>query len=170
MVIKLDAFFDNSDIAELEEGEAYLRFICGGFSKFTLTWDSGNKKLEGWQHEANYTQRGKEWERPVYCEYLSADGSVLFGQDMGIRIMGAASRNESQKSLRLTAREDLADVGHFQYVFGHEGMPPLSLICSVPFAPGLRGGRERKTPKCSEKVGEPKRLTHPLFSGNTVCL
>ena len=45
---------------------------------------------------------------------------------------------------RLNARENLADAGHFQHVFGHEGMPPLSLVCSVPFAPGPPGARSER--------------------------
>lgn len=84
-------------------------YTLGKYHDEWLKEDKENKKLEGWQHEANYTQRGREWERPVFCEYFSADGSVLFGQDMGMRIMGAASRNASQKSLRLTARSEYGE-------------------------------------------------------------
>ncbi|MBR1385150.1 MAG: CotH kinase family protein [Ruminococcus sp.] len=71
-----------------------------------LKEDKKNASLDGWQHEANYTQRGREWEREASVEYICADGSIAFAQDMGVRIMGAASRNEMQKSLRLTAREE----------------------------------------------------------------
>ncbi len=61
---------------------------------------------EPWQAVGNYSGRGREWERPVTVELITADGSEGFTQDMGIRIMGAASRNATQKSFRITARED----------------------------------------------------------------
>ena len=63
---------------------------------------------------------------------------------------------------RLNARERLADARHFQYVFRHEGMPPLVLISTVPFAPCPRKGTGQKALFIflffllySEKVGEP---------------
>ncbi|MBQ7980578.1 MAG: chitobiase/beta-hexosaminidase C-terminal domain-containing protein, partial [Oscillospiraceae bacterium] len=60
---------------------------------------------EAWQAKGNYSNKGREWERPVTLEYIDATGAG-FMQDMGFRIMGAASRNDTQKSLRLVARED----------------------------------------------------------------
>ncbi|MBQ8781050.1 MAG: CotH kinase family protein [Oscillospiraceae bacterium] len=81
-------------------------YILGKTHDDWLAEDSGNKRLEAWQHEGNYSNRGREWERPVAFEYITADGSEGISQDLGVRIMGAASRNATQKSLRLTARED----------------------------------------------------------------
>lgn len=71
-----------------------------------LSENSWNQWLEAWQHKGNYSNRGKEWERDVCVEYLNADGSTGFSQNMGMRIMGGASRNNNQKSLRLIAREE----------------------------------------------------------------
>ncbi len=68
--------------------------------------DPENAALESWQMKGNYTNRGREWERPVSVELLTADGSEGFKQDMGIRIMGGSTRNQAQKSFRLIARED----------------------------------------------------------------
>lgn len=93
---------DQNDLFDYERGI----YTLGKAHDDWLAEAPGNKYLDGWQHQANYTQRGKDWERTVYAEYIAPDGEVLFGQDMGLRIMGAASRNESQKSLRLTAREE----------------------------------------------------------------
>ncbi len=61
--------------------------------------------VEAWQAVGNYSNKGKEWERPVNMEYIEATGET-FMQDLGFRIMGAASRNDTQKSLRFVARED----------------------------------------------------------------
>lgn len=73
-----------------------------------LAEDENHINLEGWEASANFTNRGREWERPVDFEIINADGTT-FGMDMGMRIMGAASRNAPQKSLRLIAREDYGE-------------------------------------------------------------
>ena len=56
--------------------------------------------------QGNYTNRGREWERPVSVELITADGTPGFVQNMGMRIMGASTRNQAQKSIRIYARED----------------------------------------------------------------
>lgn len=96
----ISIMIDRKDMFDYDTGI----YTLGKFHDDWLAESGGNKFLEGWQHQANYTQRGREWERPIYAEYIAPDGTVGFGQDMGIRIMGAASRNEYQKSLRLLAR------------------------------------------------------------------
>ena len=62
------------------------------------------------QLDANYKQRGKEWERDCHIELneISAEGNVTnaLSQDCGIRIQGAWSRADYQKSFRLYARND----------------------------------------------------------------
>ena len=68
--------------------------------------DPANAALESWQMQGNYTNRGREWERPVSVELITADGTPGFVQNMGMRIMGASTRNQAQKSIRIYARED----------------------------------------------------------------
>ena len=62
------------------------------------------------QLDANYKQRGKEWERDCHIELneISAEGNVTnaLSQDCGIRIQGGWSRADYQKSFRLYARND----------------------------------------------------------------
>ncbi len=64
--------------------------------------------FEDWQAQGNFTQHGKEWERPVSVTFLPAEGTG-FTQDMGMRIKGGASRGYHQKSIRLIAREEYGD-------------------------------------------------------------
>lgn len=64
--------------------------------------------FEDWEAQGNFTQHGKEWERPVSVTILSSDGNS-FTQDMGMRIKGGASRGYHQKSIRLIAREEYGD-------------------------------------------------------------
>ena len=72
------------------------------------TWaESVNiNSYDTWEMEGNYTQRGREWERPVHMELIEPDGKSVFEQDLGIRIMGKATRSYNQKSLRLYARDE----------------------------------------------------------------
>lgn len=55
---------------------------------------------------ANFTQEGREWERPAFVEILSPDGERLVAQNAGIRIFGHASRQYYYKSFKLYAREE----------------------------------------------------------------
>lgn len=71
--------------------------------------------------EANYTQRGREWERQAHIDFFEADGSsatLVLSQDCGIRVQGNYSRSDYQKGFRLYARSDYGD-NNFRYaVFG----------------------------------------------------
>ena len=60
---------------------------------------------QGWQAHGNFSNRGRDWERPASIELLTAEG-VELSQDCGIRIAGNVSRTSSQKSFRFIARDD----------------------------------------------------------------
>ncbi|MBQ3157736.1 MAG: CotH kinase family protein [Clostridia bacterium] len=64
--------------------------------------------FEDWEAQGNFTQHGKEWERPVSVTFMSANGDV-HTQNMGMRIKGGASRGYHQKSIRLIARSEYGD-------------------------------------------------------------
>jgi hypothetical protein len=57
-------------------------------------------------NHTNYSQRGDEWERPVYVEMLEADGTLVISQPAGVRIHGGTSRGRALKTLRLYARTE----------------------------------------------------------------
>lgn len=81
-------------------------YVLGKSYDDWIAEDPSRAYLDGWQKYGNYSNSGKEWERPISVEYISADGSAGFKQNMGVRIMGGASRNQAQKSLKLIAREE----------------------------------------------------------------
>ena len=68
-----------------------------------------NARAEGWQKKGNFSNKGREWEREGAIEYLPADDSEGFVIDLGISIMGAASRGNMQKSFRLKCREEYGE-------------------------------------------------------------
>jgi hypothetical protein len=76
------------------------------------------------QLDANYKQKGREWERNVHVDFFESDGtdtSLVLQQDAGIRIQGNYSRSDLQKGFRLYAREEYGNK-NFEYpVFG-EGL------------------------------------------------
>ncbi len=76
--------------------------------------DPDAKNAESWELEGNFSQKGREWERDVLVQVFDKNGNLGIEQDMGIRVMGAASRRYYQKSFRLTAREDYG-TRHFEY-------------------------------------------------------
>lgn len=102
-VISLITDFDN--LFDYETGI----YILGKSYEDWLAEDASRAALDGWQKYGNYSNHGREWERPVSVEYISSDGTAGFKQNMGIRIMGGASRNQAQKSLKLYARKDYGE-------------------------------------------------------------
>ncbi len=71
--------------------------------------------------DANYKQRGREWEREANMTMFefSPEGAIpVLNQQCGIRIQGNYSRSDLQKGFRLYARKDYGD-NNFRYaVFG----------------------------------------------------
>lgn len=68
---------------------------------------------------ANYSQKGREWEREAHIDYFETDGTELeckLQQDCGIRIQGNYSRSDLMKGLRLYARAEYGKK-NFKYPF-----------------------------------------------------
>jgi len=67
---------------------------------------------------ANFNQRGRDFERPVYMEVFNPNGRRAFTQAAGMRVTGAGARDETIKSVRLIARREYSPgLGSFQYRF-----------------------------------------------------
>ncbi len=71
--------------------------------------------LYPWQAPGNYSQRGRDWERPASIEYFEPDGTLGFVQNIGVRIHGGATRTRDRKSLRLYARSEYDQQNRFSY-------------------------------------------------------
>lgn len=57
----------------------------------------------------NYNRSGNDWERPCHAEIIDHNGEVVLSQNLGMRIHGAGSRSQPQKSIRLYARDVYGD-------------------------------------------------------------
>ena len=64
-----------------------------------------NPSYQEWQIPGNYSQKGREWERPAIMQ-IYENGQVKHTQNIGIRIHGGASRSHMQKSFNIYARSD----------------------------------------------------------------
>lgn len=85
---------------------------------------------DGILYGENYKLRGKESERKVSVETVSADGGLIFSQFAGVRVFGGSSRAFPIKSLKLFARKEYQeDMGNFKTsVFGSRTTDGSKLI------------------------------------------
>ncbi|MBP5353539.1 MAG: CotH kinase family protein [Lachnospiraceae bacterium] len=68
--------------------------------------------------EENYENRGRASERAIYMEILTADGTMITSQNCGIRVYGAYSHRNSQKSMKFYARKSYSpETGTFYLNF-----------------------------------------------------
>ena len=75
------------------------------------------------QLDANYKQRGREWERVAAMTMFEFDenGAVeVLNQTCGVRVQGNYSRSDVQKGLRLYARKEYGDKNFRYAVFGED--------------------------------------------------
>ncbi len=75
------------------------------------------------QLDANYKQRGREWEREAYMtmfEFSPEGAEAVLEQTCGIRVQGNYSRSDVQKGFRLYARSEYGDKNFRYEVFGDE--------------------------------------------------
>ncbi len=92
-----------TDTANLFDKEKGIYVLGKTYEDWVIA--QGDRRYESWEAVGNYSNSGKEWERPVTVQWIEPDGTG-FTQDMGFRIMGAASRSATQKSFKFIAREE----------------------------------------------------------------
>lgn len=79
------------------------------------------------QWKANYMNRGRAWERPVHMDYFGEDRSLIFSQELGLRIKGGTTRSYTQKSFNLFARGIYGESEFQVPFFGEKGQSRLTL-------------------------------------------
>lgn len=119
-VISISMKYD--DLFDAEKGI----YVKGDIFDKGLADYQEKKEIYEWQGvdicrsmDANYKQRGKEWERPAHIDYFESNGKEMeckLQQDCGIRIQGNYSRSDLQKGFRLRADKDYGD-NDFVYSF-----------------------------------------------------
>lgn len=83
-----------------------------------------------WNHwDANYHQRGIEWERESHIQIFDTEKKLVLSQDVGIRIQGGGSRGFLPKSLNLYARDEYGE-DRLYYDFFETGYYPKRVTLS----------------------------------------
>ena len=91
-------------------GQTYYEKSGGRDSptSFTIEYNNQSDYLKyanfNAQHETHPDPMGMEWERPAHIDYIGADGTLLFEEDLLCRIFGAFSRYDKQKGIALVSR------------------------------------------------------------------
>lgn len=90
------------------------------------------REIVPWRREANYTARGREWEKAALIDVFDKNGEKLFSSACGIRIHGGATRVIPQKSFSVYARAEYGGKRTFTYdLFGNgNGVGPHKFILS----------------------------------------
>ena len=101
--------------------EDFIGEINGLYVLGEASWYSDKFNEAWWLREANYTQRGVEWEKKVSFAFLE-NGKMPFEQKCGIKISGNATRGFPQKSFKIYARQMYgSDFMHYPF-FGDSGL------------------------------------------------
>lgn len=87
---------------------------------FTINGDPDQltEEPDGILFGTNYEKRGRDSERPIYLEVFQPDGTQVTAQHCGVRVYGAYSRQNSQKSMKFYARKSYSpETGTFYLNF-----------------------------------------------------
>ena len=77
-----------------------------------------------WQFwDANYRNKGRDWERESHIQVFDEDKELVLSQNVGIRIQGGGSRGFLPKSLNIYARNEYGD-NKLRYDFWGTGYYP----------------------------------------------
>lgn len=111
---------DYDDLFDYEKG-IYVRGKIFDESLKAYIEEHGTRKVKDKARNiaANYSQKGRDWERNAHIDYFETNGEVTeckLQQDCGIRIQGNYSRSDLMKGLRLYARAEYGDK-NFRYPF-----------------------------------------------------
>lgn len=86
------------------------------FSDSSGIYVVGKNGVTGYCNYLSKRNYCRDWERPAYFEYFSADGTLLYKANAGVKIHGNCSRNFPQRSFALFARKKYGDK-NFKYPF-----------------------------------------------------
>lgn len=119
---------DSLNLFDSEKGIYVLGDVYKEFSEHGIP--DGYWAKEHWNHwEANYNQRGIEWERKCNIQIFDTGKRKVLSQNAGIRIQGGGSRGFLPKSLNIYARDEYSD-NRLYYDFFDTGYYPKRITLS----------------------------------------
>ena len=104
-----------SDPANLFDRESGIYVTGKVFEDYI---DGDTEKAVNWRFwDANYRQRGREWEREAVFQFFSAGGDFISAKQGGMRVHGGVSRGTIPRGLNLYARKDYDGRNRFDINF-----------------------------------------------------
>ncbi|MBR6969065.1 MAG: CotH kinase family protein [Ruminococcus sp.] len=100
-------YYKNMKVVSLVTDPANLFDYNKGIYCLGRVYDENknNGAKNAWEFRANYSMKGKEWERPASFTMFE-NGQKVIEQNVGIRIKGAFSRSLAQKSFNVYTRQE----------------------------------------------------------------
>lgn len=117
--IHTNTYFLGTDITD-RFSLPVLSVIVDSISLFcydTGIYVPGKRHIEGEIKSGNYFERGDAWERKITIEYFSAEGDLLYEQDLGLRLHGNITRAAPQKPLQFIPRNKYDGTDEINYPF-----------------------------------------------------
>ena len=102
-VKRISVIADPAELFDYERGIYVTGKLRDDF--FSAITDENREEMLDSHWPANYTEKGREWERRAYIQIFD-DGKLTLSQQAGIRIKGEGSREYYPKSLNLYARRE----------------------------------------------------------------
>lgn len=116
-----------SDSENLFGEENGIYVLGAAFSDYQKEHDLSERNYYRW--EANYLNRGKEWEREANIQVFNTGKELVLSQNVGVRIQGGVSRGLLPKSLNFYARSEYGD-NRLTYDFFDTGYYPQRVTLS----------------------------------------
>ena len=114
---------DYDDLMGYEKG-IYVKGVYFDSNIKYLMQEQGFTDGDARSLDANYKQRGRDWERAAHVDIFECTpeaSECVLSQDCGIRVQGNYSRSDLQKGFRLYARSEYGD-NNFNYPFFGDGL------------------------------------------------
>ncbi len=106
----LSAIADPKDLLDYDTGIMAKGRIYDEWKKTEEGMRFSSETVGKIEPEANFSQHGREWERPVSLTMFDSDGTIRFEADAGIRIRGGHTRSLPQKSFNIYFRKDYGGI------------------------------------------------------------
>ena len=100
-------------------------YVTGNTFDDYLSKDGVDSYWESW--EANYRQKGKDWERDGYINVFDNNGNLKLSKNTAVRVRGGFSRAALPKSLNLYALSEDGKKENFDYCFFDNDYNPKAI-------------------------------------------
>ena len=125
--IKTSILFPLPPPENLFDSETGIYVLGNKYQEFSEAGALNGEELARSTHwemwDANYRERGLEWERKSHIQIFDKSQSFVLSQDIGLRIQGGGSRGFLPKSLNIYAEKNTVIINYVM-IFGGQATIP----------------------------------------------